>query len=70
VLSSGGYVGVGYYNYDSATTQPFLVDYASVNYSNIAPYTVPLTAEGELDPAYIVTPGEMTTGPRSSVIQE
>jgi len=56
----GGYVGVGMYQND-VSAPPLMVDFASVSYSSIAPYAVPLTAEGELDPAYIVTPQDSST---------
>jgi hypothetical protein len=47
---TGGFVGIGMFK-STTEPDPLLVDYAKVYYSGNAPYSVALTATGELDPA-------------------
>lgn len=51
----GGLVGIGM-EVSEPGSSPLLVDYAKVYYSSSPPESLPLTTEGEPDPAYLLNP--------------
>ncbi len=53
--NTGGYFGIGMFE-NVAGASPLLVDYVKAYYSGTAPENIPLTADGEPDPAYLLNP--------------
>lgn len=58
---NSGYVGVGMFQSVNGPA-PLLVDYAKLYYSAVWPFAVPLTENGEVDPAFELIPDATTTG--------